>query len=1159
VANDGAGTFELLALELGHVLEPLAGRLHDTHHALMLFGELGLRLPANSISAPLAAAMREVHLAAHGLAPMLTSLEAAIDAGEIGPIIEQGVDAARTLAELVEALDRIANEFAALGAVPSINPADMAAFAAALPQRLFEKMVVEYFEGYHGILHALLEVVGIVEHTRHNIGSSDPSRPEVLQKSLRFDRIGVLLQSPDQLLRDLYGWGDPAFDGEVLLRRVASLLRAARVPVTFRQLPGTPPRFAIEVCIASLAMTEAGVVPPGIDGMLTASIADGVTIDIPIAAGWIAHLAAEASLAARAGIRVQPPANVSVIPPSGTAQGRLVVGLGRVPESPATRMPLIGLAGGTGLSAERISMDLVIGFRAESGSSTAHGDLGFEARLQGGKLVIGMAGGDGFIGEILSGIEVEADFTLGIGWSTSQGVYFTGSSTLEIQLPAHISLGPVELDALTLSVGIDGNRFPIGLAANIKASLGPLVAVVEQIGTAVELSFPASGRGDIGPLDIDFKFKPPRGVGLSLDAGVIKGGGYLFLDFEREEYGGALELVFSEWIALKAIGLITTRMPDGSKGFSLLIIITVEFGTGFQLGFGFTLIGVGGILGLNRIVNIEPLSQGVRSGAIESVMFPKDVIANAPRIISDLRQFFPPQQDIFLVGPMAKLGWGTPTLVTAQLGVILEFPSINITILGVIKVVLPDEKADILRLQVNFIGRFEPANKLLWFYAELYDSRVLFITLEGGFGLLINWGDNANFVLSAGGFHPRYSPPPLPFPEPPRIAVSILNESFAKIRIEAYFAVTSNSVQFGARAELFFGLSEFRIEGHLAFDALFQFDPFFFSFGLSVSLSVKVFGVGLFSVGFSGLLEGPTPWYIEGKGKISLLFFKISVPFKHSWGDNKNTKLDPIEVFPLFETEFAALTNWEARLAANNKLHVSLRRLGKAESDQLVLHPVGRLRISQRKVPINFKLDKIGNKRPLDVNRVRVAAALPGSTLSVATVQDQFAIGQFRDMDGSGQLSSPGFEPLDSGIDIGVAGAALKSSRAVRRVIRYESIIVDNNFKRHVKTFFGFFAHGYAVLNDLLFTHFLKGNAVTQSVHSLQYRKRMQPFDEVITIQPTLYSVVSTTNNQPVDATATSFTSQAKALEYMGQQLGSGSVKAGTLHVIPNTELNQAA
>ena len=85
-------------------------------------------------------------------------------------------------------------------------------------------------------------------------------------------------------------------------------------------------------------------------------------------------------------------------------------------------------------------------------------------------------------------------------------------------------------------------------------------------------------------------------------------------------------------------------MPDGSQGFSLLIIITAEFGPGIQLGFGFTLIGVGGLLGLNRTMRLEPLVEGVRTGAINSIMFPRDVVANAPRIISDLRTFFPPQR-----------------------------------------------------------------------------------------------------------------------------------------------------------------------------------------------------------------------------------------------------------------------------------------------------------------------------------------------------------------------------------------------------------------------------------------------------------------------------------------------------------------------------------
>ncbi|MCP5047478.1 MAG: hypothetical protein GY940_09925, partial [bacterium] len=293
-------------------------------------------------------------------------------------------------------------------------------------------------------------------------------------------------------------------------------------------------------------------------------------------------------------------------------------------------------------------------------------------------------------------------------------------------------------------------------AGTLLANLGPLKITVENIG----IRFPDQRNSNLETIIPKLGFKPPDGVGLSIDAGAVKGGGYLRFDPDREEYAGALELVFSEWITLKAIGLITTKTPDGSKGFSLLVIITAEFGSGIQLGFGFTLLGVGGLLGLNRTVKLNPLKEGIRTGAVESIMFPQNVIENAPRIISDLRRFFPPVADIFLVGPMAKIGYGTPPFLNLTMGVILEFPGVNITILGVLKVLLPDEKADILRLQVNFIGRVEPSNQLLWFYAELFDSRVLFITLEGGMGLYVNWGDKTNFVVSVGGFHPRYSPPP---------------------------------------------------------------------------------------------------------------------------------------------------------------------------------------------------------------------------------------------------------------------------------------------------------------------------------------------------------------------------------------------------------------
>src|SRR5262249_50863932 len=161
---------------------------------------------------------------------------------------------------------------------------------------------------------------------------------------------------------------------------------------------------------------------------------------------------------------------------------------------------------------------------------------------------------------------------------------------------------------------------PVELAATIKGNLGPLQAVVENVGLRAIFSFPPQG-GNLGPLNLGFAFRPPNGVGLSLDASVVKGGGYLYFDFDNEEYAGTLELKLADFLDLKAIGLITTKMPDGTKGFSLLVIITAEFSPGLQLGYGFKLIGVGGLLGLNRTMVLEAIAQGVRTGGVNEILF----------------------------------------------------------------------------------------------------------------------------------------------------------------------------------------------------------------------------------------------------------------------------------------------------------------------------------------------------------------------------------------------------------------------------------------------------------------------------------------------------------------------------------------------------------
>ena len=298
-----------------------------------------------------------------------------------------------------------------------------------------------------------------------------------------------------------------------------------------------------------------------------------------------------------------------------------------------------------------------------------------------------------------------------------------------MQLPAHIDLGPVSIEGLVLTVDIDNGTIPVSIGANIKGDLGPLTVVIDNVGVTATFSFPANNSGNLGPLEMDIGFKPPNGVGISVDTGLITGGGYLYLDPQQGEYYGALELEFQDLFSLKAVGIINTKMPDGSSGFSLLILITADF-IPIQLGFGFTLNGVGGLLGLNRTMDVDVLKAGVKTGAIQSILFPQDIVNNINKIISDIKQIFPVYEGHFIVGPMGEaIFWMRPRSFTLEIGVLVEIPDPKVAILGVISAIIPDPDTPLLKIQINFVGIIDIPDQFISFDASLYDSYILIYPL----------------------------------------------------------------------------------------------------------------------------------------------------------------------------------------------------------------------------------------------------------------------------------------------------------------------------------------------------------------------------------------------------------------------------------------------
>ena len=102
------------------------------------------------------------------------------------------------------------------------------------------------------------------------------------------------------------------------------------------------------------------------------------------------------------------------------------------------------------------------------------------------------------------------------------------------------------------------------------------------------------------------------------------------------------------------------------------------------------------------------------------------------------------------------------------------------------------------------------------------------------------WGANANFLTTVGGFHPAYQPPPMNLPALRRLTLALVSGDNPRLTLETYFAVTSNTAQFGARLELYAAAWKFNAYGFLSFDVLFQFNPFYFIAEVTAMLALRV-------------------------------------------------------------------------------------------------------------------------------------------------------------------------------------------------------------------------------------------------------------------------------------------------------------------------------
>jgi hypothetical protein len=575
--------------------------------------------------------------------------------------------------------------------------------------------------------------------------------------------------------------------------------------------------------------------------------------------------------------------------------------------------------------------------------------------------------------------------------------------------------GGLQIDRAGLELRSGGRPsapLQLGVTLAVRGRAPGLPLAISADGTGAAFGFSVGRGGAFGLTSSEILPLAPSGIGAELELPFAKGSGFL-LETPDGGLAGAFDLDLG-FVGVRALAVLE---PGGNgRPLSLAVLISVDFPPpGIQLGLGFALTGIGGIVAVNRRTDLPALEAAVLDGRAGALMAPASASTNPSAALATLSSVFPAAPGHFVIGPLLHLSWGG-RLITVSVALIFDLPDPpTLTLLGRLTVAIPDPVAPLILIRVTFLGGFDPSVPRTHFLGTLEGSHILGLPLQGDAFILLSAGRDPALVISAGGFHPEY-PRPAGTPALRRIAFELSPLPVPRMHAEMYFALTSNSVQFGAGVYLSASLVDCGLEGRFNFDALCVFAPdFMFTAQCSARVAVEAFGQTLIAVSLDIRLQGPSPWIIHARGSVSVLWEDISLDFDASWGDPPPRIERNIDVEEELRKALGDPKAWMPDTVGADRSGVRVRRGDPGQA--AALHPLGRLQARQRLVPFGIVIQRYQGL-PIAAQRWTIAGASvsdEGPTPLSADLRDDFARAQYFDLSEGAQLSARGFTSEVSG------------------------------------------------------------------------------------------------------------------------------------------------
>lgn len=1020
-------SMEWIEAELARLIEPLARAAHSAHERRLLLLQLGIKVDAAKVLAGATAVVEGLEGAVTALQGLRTGLKGGAPKGlaawrelleplvtELVKVYGGGDDVADVVQQLAdvpppETVVKALGHLLLYRWLATYHPVAYAMLLLLGVLRMTDKPVPLMVDARQ--LRALLRDPGaaVVDYYRQGALTAQGTRVRTTDQRPKIvaDRLAILLDgmgldarvaTPTEIAVDAPAWLKPA--GKLVSGRLSRSLPAmdgqpvidASLDVLLAVLVGTTP--ADDPPVTGLAL--------GVAGRLATTVpfgAWGLTGTIHGEAAVLTIDDAGPKLAGQAGAGV----TLTLARPS---QRALLDGkpMFRIGAENGTRIELWGASFGFGV--------------------TSQPDISVSAGVDDLRLVIAPGDGDGFLAQALAAAKIEAEFDLGLVWSQRKGLALIGGGGLVVDIPLRKPVGPgLAIPLIHGEVELVDHGVRLELSAEVTLEIGPFAAAVRRMGLQAVLPVP---EGD-HEAHAKFAFKPPSGLSLAIDSPAVKGGGVLEIDVEKGRYAGALELS-AKVFRVSALGLLLTKMPDGGPGWALYFSLFAEFSPVIQLGFGFGLAGVGGILAVHRRLDKEALKQVVRAGNIDAVLFPGDIAKNPGRVLSTIETLFPVARGSCVFGPALKIVWGKDDLLTGSLGVYLSLPDpILIALVGRIELSIlgeakegEEERPSLVSLRMDIGGAADLSEGTLELDARV-KGKITVLELFGDMAFRARFKHKPGFLLSVGGFHPAFEPP-ADLQDMERMTARIGFQKGAVdvgLTFQSYLALTSNTFQFGASIDAIAKMGDFCVEGGVYFDALIVFKPFHLTASMGGHFTLTVNGDVWLGVGVDLELDGPGPWEISGVAHLKVLSFEVDKKFSGTIGD-KTRKRDRAIIDPwadLLKGELADPGNWQQDRVSPA---VRVRALTEAEAAVHWLDPATPVAFRQRRVPLAERIERVGPDAVAKPTTLKIASAsLNAIAAEVTPLLDDFAPADWRTMSEAEKLAAPSFVHMACGATIG--------------------------------------------------------------------------------------------------------------------------------------------